>query len=241
MIDVDVSPLKTVRERSAMSLRVRSGRKILSAVAIITASLFVGVSPAAAGVESLGLAEVTVVGAGATFANLGVHEPSAAERNALPASIRDSVTTLSGNIKIANANSGYCMTVYGNGTANYSKIVSSPCRDIYPGQKWVRVNYDIARWNFYNPNSGKCLDTSSNHADGVQMIIYTCGGNDVIPTAAQNQLFYVLASGSNVTIRPSWNSGRCVEVYRSSLSSNAIVDHWACNGTRTQEWFWWIL
>jgi Ricin-type beta-trefoil lectin domain-like len=136
--------------------------------------------------------------------------------------------------EVVNGNSGLCMTIAGGGTANGTPVVQGNCIHA-ASQMWIYVTYEAesSRVNLYNPHSSKCLDTTANHADGVQMYIWVCD----LPSTNSNQLFYALASGSYHELRPNWNPAKCVEVWHSSFAVRAKVDHYTCNNTYTQKWF----
>lgn len=213
-----------------MNHAARRWRTALGA-AIIVAISWVGVAPASASAGASGRAEGRVASDSEPTVQLGMHAPSAAERNGLPANIRFDVMALSGPVYIWNQHSAKCMEVYHSGTANGSKVDQYRCNGTAT-QKWTLIQFDIARFNLYNANSGRCLDTTGNHADGVQMVIWSCN------SANSNQIFYILASGSSYqfTMRPNWNNGKCVEVSHSSQLDAAVVDHYTCNGSQTQLW-----
>ena len=198
--------------------------------AIILASVPMRVSPAAAsssGPGGLSTAEGHAL-------PVGVHTPSAAERRALPASLRSVAAAISYPVYVWNNRSVKCMEVYGGATANGSKVDQWTCNRT-SHQKWtfIAVGDFNVRWLAVNVKSGRCLDTTNNHADGVQMTIWSCSSSNA------NQLFYRFATdstGYRWTLRPQWGTTKCVEVYHSSLLNGAIVDHYACNGTQTQVW-----
>jgi hypothetical protein len=139
------------------------------------------------------------------------------------------------NYEIVNANSAYCMTVLGNATANGSLIAQAQCKGD-PGQKWVYILYDEAStWNLYNPNSGKCLDTSWNR-DRAQMYIWSCSG---LPSNNVNQIFYIFASGSYANIKPTWNPSKCVGVAGGSLLTHTAIVFANCDNSYGQKWYRW--
>jgi hypothetical protein len=148
----------------------------------------------------------------------------------------DVAAPASENVQVVNSNSQYCMTVLGNATANGSKVAQAQCK-ADPGQKWVRIQHsdESSRWNLYNPHSGKCLDTSWNRVRA-QMYIWVCGG---LPSSNSNQLFYILASGSYVTIRPNWNANKCVGVAGASLVPHMPVVFATCDNSYGQKWYFW--
>jgi hypothetical protein len=139
--------------------------------------------------------------------------------------------------EVVNANSAYCMTVLGDAVANGSKVYQAQCKGA-PGQRWERITVDAdnSRYNFYNPNSQKCLDTSWNR-DRAQLYIWTC--NRPLPSDNVNQIFYVLASGSYVTIRPTWSTRKCVGVAGGSLMSHIAIVFATCDGSYGQKWYFW--
>ena len=149
----------------------------------------------------------------------------------------DVTAAASGFDEVVNANSAFCMTVLGNATANGSKVAQAQCK-ADPGQKWVLIAYSDAssRWNLYNPNSGKCLDTSWNR-DRAQLYIWTCS----LPSSNTNQLFYALASGSYITIRPNWNVSKCVGVAGASLVTHTAIVFADCNNSYGQKWYFWAV
>jgi len=147
-------------------------------------------------------------------------------------------TAGSGNDEVWNANSAYCMTVLGNATANGSKVAQAQCK-ADPGQKWVLIAFPdtYSLWNLYNPNSGKCLDTSWNR-DRAQLYIWRCNG---LPSDNENQLFGSYATGSYITIRPSWNAAKCVGIAGGSLEPHAPVVFADCNDSNGQKWQFWAV
>jgi hypothetical protein len=159
----------------------------------------------------------------------GVHRPSAAERRALPAALRSVAVALSGPVYVWNQHSAKCMAAY-HGTANGSPVQQYTCNQAVT-ERWTWVQSGFY-WHVVNLYSGRCLDTSNNHADGVGMIIWDCSGNS-------NQTFWRTSnspSGYVWRFGPQWNTGKCVEVYHSSYLNGASVDHYQCNGTQTQDW-----
>ena len=150
----------------------------------------------------------------------------------------DVTAAATGFDEVVNANSAFCMTVLGNATANGSKVAQAQCK-ADPGQKWVLVAYPDAssRWNLYNPNSGKCLDTSWNR-DRAQLYIWTCSG---LPSSNTNQLFLALASGRYITIRPNWNVSKCVGVAGASLVTHTAIVFADCDNSYGQKWYFWAV
>jgi Ricin-type beta-trefoil lectin domain-like len=150
----------------------------------------------------------------------------------------DVTAATSGFDEVVNSNSAYCMTILGNATANGSKVAQAQCK-ADPGQKWVLIaypdTYDL--WNLYNPNSGKCLDTSWNR-DRAQLYIWACSG---LPSSNTNQLFASLASGSYITIRPNWNVSKCVGVAGGSLVTHTPIVFADCNNSYGQKWYFWAV
>jgi hypothetical protein len=219
-----------------MRYRVRWWRTVLFAATAVVAGSLVSVSPAAATASVSAHTGANAAGASALPAGLGLHVPSKAERSALPARIRDAVTSVSGQVEIVNANSNYCMGVPYSVKTIGTKITQARCH-FAPGQLWRLVSVDFGIYNLYNPNSDKCLDITNNHANGVQPYIWACD----LPSGNYNQIFNILAVGggtNDVTIR-SAIGGKCIEVYHSSYTQNAPVDSYTCNGTLTQRWYFW--
>lgn len=139
------------------------------------------------------------------------------------------------NVQIVNLNSGQCMTVLGDLKANGSKVSQATCKKA-PGQIWVWVLASLTyRYNLYNPNSGKCLDTTWNR-DRAQMAIYDCGG---LPNLNTNQVFGIFDAGSGTqTIRPLWNvGGKCIGVAGASTVPHTAVVFANCDGSRAQRWY----
>jgi hypothetical protein len=139
--------------------------------------------------------------------------------------------------EIVNVNSGYCLTLLGNATANGSKVYQATCKGV-PGQIWVRVvAVSGSRFNIYNPNSGKCLDTGPSR-DRAQLYIYDCA----LPTSETNQIFRILSVGTyDVTINPNWNGDKCVGVAGGSLIGHAPVVFATCNNSLAQTWRLWAV
>jgi len=134
-----------------------------------------------------------------------------------------------------SALAGRWLAVYHSATANGSKVDQWTCNDTNT-QKWTWILLRFGEgWQAVNLNSGKCLDTTGNHADGVQMTIWAC------ETGNTNQIFMrnaVPGTQTGWTAQPRWSTGGiCLEVFHSSFADGAPVDHYKCNGTDTQEWF----
>jgi hypothetical protein len=149
----------------------------------------------------------------------------------------DAATAAGVNYEIVNVNSGYCLTILGDATANGSLVYQAQCKGA-PGQIWIYVisEFSSSRWNLFNPHSGKCLDTSNNHGRA-QMYIWSCD----LPSGNLNQMFYILASGSYVTVRPVWNTGQCMGVAGGSLLTHMPVVHATCDNSYGQKWYRWPL
>jgi predicted nucleic acid binding AN1-type Zn finger protein len=141
--------------------------------------------------------------------------------------------------EVVNANSALCLTIRGGGTANGTPVAQGNCIGA-ASQMWVYVtaSSDFSEFNLYNPHSNKCLDTTANHADGVQMYIWVCSG---LPSSNPNQIFLIQGSGCCYhTLSPVWDFSKCVEVWHSSYAVGEKVDHYTCNNTYTQKWYKWI-
>ncbi len=93
---------------------------------------------------------------------------------------------------------------------------------------------DDVVYRIVNKHSGQCLEVfSSSTANGATVDQWTCNH-----TATQ-QWFLVdhgLGDYGDSISLVNANSGKCLEVYYSSLANGAKVDQWTCNGTATQTW-----
>ncbi len=205
--------------------------------AFILASLTPSVSAAATGSATAGgsgAAQRHSLSLGAHVP--GAHVPSAAERRALPATLRSVATAVSGPWYIPNRNSNKDMEVYHSQTQNGAKVDQYDLNQTKT-QQWLIVSFGTGNiiHSFINVNSGKCLDNTGTLANGTQMTIWQCEDGN------QNQWFWI-NSPSDCTgcfnFGP-WadRGGKCVEVYLSSTANYAKVDEYTCNGTHTQEWY----
>lgn len=202
--------------------------------AFLLASLTTGAS-AAAGSATRGGLGVTEQGA----LPFGLHAPSAAERRALPAALRYSVTAVSGPWFLPNRNSNKDMEVYHSQTQN-GALVDQYYYNGTKTQQWMLTQPSSCSTclQLLNVNSSKCLDNSGTLANGTQMKIWQCSDTN------HNQWFWINSpadcSSSGCFNFGPWSggaNGKCVEVYHSSLADYAPVDEWDCNGTKTQEWY----
>jgi hypothetical protein len=200
--------------------------------AFLLASLTTGASAAAAGSANRGGLGATEQGA----LPFGAHAPSAAERRALPAALKDVTVAVTGPWYVWNRNSVDEMEVYHSQTQNGAKVDQYHFNGTKT-QQWLFAPVPgslPSRYQLINANSSKCLDNTGRLADGVQMTQWTCESNN------NNQIFVLTGTADSTgdfTISP-WD-GRgtyCVEVYHSSLADYAPVDEWHCNGTKTQHW-----
>lgn len=163
----------------------------------------------------------------------GMHVPSAAERRALPAALRDVAVAVSGPWHLYNRNSGDVMEVYHSYTSNGAKV-DQWTNNGTNTQKWMLVDVSSItnQWSFINVNSSKCLDDTGTIANYVQMYQWTCQDGNF------NQIFSLFGTDHDYfTIRPYNSRGTyCVEVKNSLFSDGAPVDEYQCNNTWTQQW-----
>jgi hypothetical protein len=139
--------------------------------------------------------------------------------------------------EIVNSNSQYCLTVVGNGVSNGSPVVQGSCIGAVT-QRWIWVwtaQSTSTRFNLYNPHSGRCLDSTNNHASNVGMYIWDCE----LPSANTNQNFWALASGSYFTVRMNWNQNQCLSITNNSYAVGARVNHVTCTNSYWQKWYRW--
>jgi hypothetical protein len=200
--------------------------------AFLLAGLTTGASAAAASADTTGGPSA----AEQPTQPFGGHTPTAAERRALPTALRDVTVAVSGPYWIQNENSGLYMEVYASSTSNGGKVVQWT----YNGnknQKWILADTGNYQVSLINVNSSKCLDDTGHIADYVQMYQWTCtSGNP-------HQVFYLyrVPNTTRYVMTLVENQNYCVEVKNSSKSKGAPVNLYHCNGTRTQQWYFWLV
>jgi hypothetical protein len=207
------------------------GAALLLSSALAAGAFTTGASAAAVSGGAAGGRGATETGT----LHLRFHAPTAAERRALPAALRNT-TAIADSHGIVNINSGKYMGVQSASTANGGKVVQWHYVSGATNQQWYVIADPVGGvtfYNFINRNSGKCLDTTGNLTNGTQQYQWTC------QSGSRNQEFYLYGlscAGVCFTIHPRDNRSKCVEVYHSSLADGAKVDMWDCNGTATQSW-----
>jgi hypothetical protein len=153
-----------------------------------------------------------------------------------------SLGSLAGTHEIYNAHSDLVAEVYHSQTADYANVDQYHSNDT--STQWWTFNLQFCD-NSGNPvvtivnaNSGKCMETyHSQTTDYANVDQYHC--ND-----SATQEWVVIFTGQYNANFINWNSlvnggsRECLEVYHSETTDYANVDQYFCNGTMTQEWYW---
>jgi hypothetical protein len=150
--------------------------------------------------------------------------------------IASPASAMPSRVEPENLATAACMTA--TGKFNGAMVIQDFCRhsSTYAQQLWnpIENGQGSGYFTYYNAWSGRCLDTSNNHASNVDMYVWACNG---LPSANQNQLFlHIGTSHGFTTIRPMWNLNQCISIRDNSHSEGAHVNHANCNGTQFQEW-----
>jgi len=136
-----------------------------------------------------------------------------------------SITPLAGpppppNGQLVSAQSGRCLDVPGQSTANGTQVEIWDCNG-GANQQWASLsNGELQVYG------NKCLDVP-NHATtaGTRVQIYDCNGG------ANQQ--WTLNSNGTVVGR---ESGLCLDVTGAGTANSTAVDIWTCSGTNNQKW-----
>ncbi|MBF6593468.1 MAG: RICIN domain-containing protein [Thermaceae bacterium] len=132
-----------------------------------------------------------------------------------------------GVYNLVNTNSGKCLDVAGNSTANGGNVDISTCNGS-TNQKWlietVGNNYKLT-----SVNSSKVLEVSGGSTKpgaNIQQWNYWGG---------LNQQWLIQPNGSNYQL-VSPNSNLCLDVYNFGTNDGTNVQQWSCTGSGAQQW-----
>ncbi|WP_326822170.1 RICIN domain-containing protein [Streptosporangium sp. NBC_01756] len=124
------------------------------------------------------------------------------------------------NMQVVGAQSGRCVDVSNNSTANGAQTQLWDCGG-GTNQRWT---YTSGRQLMVYGN--KCLDAyGQGTGNGTQVVIWDCNGQ-------ANQQWNVNADGSITGLQ----SGLCLDVPNSATANGTKLNLWACNGGANQRW-----
>jgi hypothetical protein len=147
-------------------------------------------------------------------------------------------TGVNGTYQIVSAWSGKCLDVYGQATANGSKVDQWTCNG-GSNQRWKVTQIGTTGGNvpileIVGVGSGKCLDVyGGSQANGATVDIWTCNGQgnqlwDDFPGSAHDLLDHAtVASGNTKTL----------EVFGQSYANGGRVDIWDDPSSTTKGWY----
>jgi Ricin-type beta-trefoil lectin domain len=124
------------------------------------------------------------------------------------------------NVEIVGRQSGRCLDVTGQSTANGTQVQLYDC--------WGGSNQ---RWTYTSGKQlqvygNKCLDASGQGtADGTAVIIWDCNGQ-------ANQQWNVNANGTITGAQ----SGKCLDANGAGTANGTKIIIWSCNGQSNQQW-----
>jgi lysophospholipase L1-like esterase len=124
------------------------------------------------------------------------------------------------NVEVVGAQSGRCLDVAGQSTANGTQVQLYDC--------WGGSNQ---RWTYTSGRQlqvygNKCLDASGQGgSNGTAVIIWDCNGQ-------ANQQWNVNSSGTITGVQ----SGLCVDANGAGTANGTKVVLWSCNGQSNQQW-----
>ncbi|MFC9856153.1 MULTISPECIES: RICIN domain-containing protein [unclassified Streptomyces] len=128
---------------------------------------------------------------------------------------------------IKNVNSGLCLEIRGDSTANGATANQWECNGS-DTQKWALTSINQWDYTIENKNSGKCLEIRGDStANGATANQWECNGS----TTQQWEL--------QVTTYPVvWNrnSGKCLEILSWGAGNGDLAGQWDCHGGNNQRW-----
>jgi thermitase len=139
----------------------------------------------------------------------------------------------SGVYQIANVNSGKCLDVKDQSTANYATVQQWGCNTIGDNQKWRIESLGAGLFKLKAMHSGRVLSiggvwaNSGKLVDGAPIVQW----DDI--TGAE-QKFYIQASGTGYVIK-SQLSNKCLDIWNWSTADGQALQQWACTGTAAQQ------
>jgi hypothetical protein len=131
------------------------------------------------------------------------------------------------------SNSGKCVDVFNDGTANGTAIQQMSCTG-RPNQLWRLKSLGSGLYQIISTSSGRCLDVTGGPAatgNGVLTELWDCSGQANqswalnLPTYAVNQMMSL------------W-SGKCLDVTGGSTATadGVPIEQWTCSGQPNQAW-----
>ncbi|MGI5240196.1 arabinofuranosidase catalytic domain-containing protein [Dactylosporangium sp. CA-139066] len=178
-----------------------------------------------------------LLGTGGDNSNTGVGEffegaitsgyPSDATENAVQANIAAAGYSFGGstgggqsNVEIVGAQSGRCLDVSGQSTANGAAVQLYDCWG-GSNQRWT-----VTSGKQLQVYGNKCLDASNKGTtNGTAIIIWDCNGQT-------NQQWNVNADGSITGVQ----SGLCLDANGAATANGTKIILWSCNGGTNQHW-----
>ncbi|MYS79182.1 hypothetical protein GTZ85_02765 [Streptomyces sp. SID5474] len=139
------------------------------------------------------------------------------------------VAPATGPYTLTDANSGKCLEIRDDSTANGATANQWTCNGSAT-QSWYLALSPGVPTRLVNANSGKCLEIGDDStANGATANQWMCNGS-----ATQNWR-------ANPSVGDSWtltnvNSGKCLEIRGDSIEDGAAANQWTCNGSATQNW-----
>jgi hypothetical protein len=151
--------------------------------------------------------------------------PSDATENAVQANITAAGYSFGGssgqsNVEILGSQSGRCLDVTGQSTANGALAQLWDCSG-NANQRWTSTS--SKQLQVYG---NKCLDASNNGtSNGTSVIIWDCNGGT-------NQQWNLNADGTVTGVQ----SGLCLDATGAATANGTKIILWACNGGSNQKW-----
>lgn len=136
-----------------------------------------------------------------------------------------------GTYRIEALHSGKVLDVYGNATANGSKVVQWS----YAGgtnQRWILTHLGNNLYKIIGVQSGKALEISSlstTNGTGADIRAYTGAAN-------QKWTLSAAPTGGYYRLTPAGSGGSALDVNGVSTANNAKVQQWSWTGGRNQQW-----
>jgi hypothetical protein len=134
-------------------------------------------------------------------------------------------------IRIQARHSARCIDVVGGGTANGTGVQQWDCNGNFQQRFDIRPvggNYQIRPLHSLT----LCLDVPGSSVTTVNLIMYQC---NLPPTA--NQLWqFQQVDRFHFDMRPSHNSGSCIDVTSASTFDGASLLQYSCHGGENQQW-----
>jgi hypothetical protein len=126
-------------------------------------------------------------------------------------------------------NTGSCMDVYNDSSANLTRIEEYTC-NASGAQAFTELDDGNGLITLYHPHSGKCVDVyNAGTANGAKVELYTCNH-----TVAQQFTVQRNSDGSVTFFNP--HAQKCLDVTGGSPANLTALELYDCNGTHAQKW-----